>query len=43
MTFEHFAFNHPDAKAAADWYISHLRLKILRAQDKSPVHSLSRR
>ena len=36
MTFEHFAFNAPDARAAAEWYVTHLGLRILRAQDKSP-------
>lgn len=36
MTFEHFALNVPDARAAADWYGPHLGLKVLRAKAEAP-------
>lgn len=31
MRFEHFAINVPDSRAAAQWYVEHLGLKIVRA------------
>jgi len=36
MTFEHFAFNMPDARAAAAWYIEHLGLTVARALPDAP-------
>lgn len=36
MIFEHFALNVPDARAAADWYVAHLGLRVLRARTEAP-------
>ena len=36
MRFEHFAINVPDARAAADWYVANLGLKVVRAVEGAP-------
>jgi glyoxylase I family protein len=36
MTFEHFALNVPDARAAAAWYGAHLGLRVVRAKPEAP-------
>lgn len=36
MTFEHFALNVPDARAAAAWYGTHLGLQVARAKADAP-------
>ena len=36
MTFEHFALNVPDVRAAAAWYVAHLGLKVKRAKPDAP-------
>jgi catechol 2,3-dioxygenase-like lactoylglutathione lyase family enzyme len=36
MVFEHFALNVPDARAAADWYVAHLGLRIARSREDAP-------
>jgi glyoxylase I family protein len=36
MTFEHFALNVPDARAAVGWYVAHLGLRVLRAMPEAP-------
>ncbi|HEY8995683.1 MAG TPA: VOC family protein [Lacunisphaera sp.] len=36
MTFEHFALNVPDVRAAAAWYVTNLGLKVLRARADPP-------
>lgn len=36
MNFEHLALNVPDARAAADWYVAHLGLRVLRAKAEAP-------
>ncbi len=39
MKFEHFALNVPDAKATAQWYVTHLGLKYARTRDDAPFTS----
>ena len=36
MKFEHFALNVPDARAAVQWYTSHLGLRIARTRADAP-------
>ena len=36
MTFEHFAFNSPDARAQAAWWVEHLGLTIARRVETAP-------
>jgi glyoxylase I family protein len=36
MRFEHFALNVPDARAAVQWYTSHLGLRIARTRADAP-------
>jgi catechol 2,3-dioxygenase-like lactoylglutathione lyase family enzyme len=36
MQIEHVAVNLPDPQAAAAWYVEHLGMKVLRAQDEPP-------
>jgi len=42
MKFEHFALNVPDARAHAQWYVTHLGFKIVRQRDEAPyMHFLA--
>ena len=36
MRFEHFALNVEDAKAMAEWYVEHCRMRVVRAMDETP-------
>jgi glyoxylase I family protein len=36
MTFEHFALNVPDARAHAQWYVTHAGFRLLRQAPESP-------
>lgn len=36
MKLEHAAINVPDSRAAADWYVEHLGMKIVVAADAPP-------
>ncbi len=36
MRMEHIAFNVPDVKALADWYVAHLDMQVVRAVDEPP-------
>jgi catechol 2,3-dioxygenase-like lactoylglutathione lyase family enzyme len=36
MKFEHVAFNVPDARATAAWYVENLGMQIVRAMDRAP-------
>lgn len=36
MTFEHFALNVPDARAHAQWYVTHAGFRLLRQSPESP-------
>jgi len=36
MTFEHFAFNVPDARAQAAWWVKNLGLAVGRKRDDAP-------
>jgi glyoxylase I family protein len=39
MKFEHFALNVPDAVATANWYVTHLGLKVARTRKDAPFTS----
>jgi catechol 2,3-dioxygenase-like lactoylglutathione lyase family enzyme len=39
MKFEHFALNVPDAKAHAEWYVTHLGLRYARTRQDAPFTS----
>ena len=42
MKIEHVAFNVPDAVKAAQWYVEHLGMQILRSSNESPyIHFLA--
>ena len=36
MKFEHFALNVPDVRSLAQWYVSHLGMKVARAKPEVP-------
>lgn len=36
MVFEHLAINVEDVSAVVDWYVAHLGLKVVSAQNKLP-------
>lgn len=36
MNIEHFAINIPDPVAAANWYVQHLGMRIVRSVDEVP-------
>ena len=36
MQFEHFALNVPDAVNMADWFVTHLAMKIVASTDQEP-------
>ncbi|MDF9826339.1 glyoxylase I family protein [Ereboglobus sp. PH5-5] len=36
MKFEHFAFNSPDARAQAAWWVEHLGLTVARRVEAAP-------
>lgn len=36
MKIEHVAFNVPDAVKAAQWYVEHLGMRIVRSSNESP-------
>jgi glyoxylase I family protein len=36
MRIEHFALNVPDPGAAADWYVRHLGMRVLRSLTEAP-------
>ena len=36
MKFEHFALNVPDARATAQWYVTHLGLRVARVRADAP-------
>jgi catechol 2,3-dioxygenase-like lactoylglutathione lyase family enzyme len=42
MNIEHVALNHPDPARAAQWYVEHLGMEIVRSSDQSPfIHFLA--
>ena len=42
MKLEHTAINHPDPIKAAQWYVEHLDMEIIRASTESPyIHFLT--
>ncbi len=36
MVFEHVGLNVPDARAMADWYVNHCRMRVVRSIDRPP-------
>lgn len=42
MKIEHMAFNVPDAVKAAEWYVEHLGMRIVRSSNESPyIHFIA--
>lgn len=42
MKIEHIAFNVPDAVKAAQWYVEHLGMRIVRSSNESPyIHFIA--
>ncbi len=42
MKIEHVAFNVPDAVKAAQWYVEHLGMRIVRSSNESPyIHFIA--
>jgi glyoxylase I family protein len=39
MKFEHFALNVPDARASAQWYVTHMGMRVARTRQDAPYTS----